>query len=326
MSWWTKALKLSATNSPTPAPLPNTVIADAADVVVGRRSADGPPRFRPFIYNGFLQDSDGLQKSVRVWSRTSNMAVNFDKIERKWNAESAAIFTYSHRQDAALMKTDVLAKTVQMTVSRYCRQKDAWHGVRRATNEPEGMLNLRTMTNSDLFLGPPHHFGVGQPWQDDPERQLWSTIDGLYPQASKHKSCIDVEPITGETLRYFSRTQWSYKVERDALFPLFTYGITCGHRVPRCALPVGGTKIVYPEAMYLPQFWRQDGYAIDPMDAKDLFEGPLHEYSRALALSTLGTIVSGGMLFLGLVCFWCTLGRRICGCCLGSSGEKEKDL
>ena len=326
VSWWTDTLKLSATTSPTPAPAPpNTVKVEAADRVVGRRNADGPPRFRPFTYSGFQQNTDGLQSKVTVFSRVENMAVSFNKIERKWNSESAAIFTYSHKQDAALMKTDVLNDTVQMTVSRYCRENDAWHGLRRAANEPVGMLNLRAMTQSDLFVGPPHHYGIRQPWSNDASRLLWSTIDGLYPQAGKHVSCMDVEPITGETVRYFWRVQWTYRVERDALFPLFVYGSTCGHRVPRCALPVGGSTIVYPEATYLPMFWRQDGYSIDPINAQDLRNGPLAEYTYAWDLSTQGMIAGGASFILGMLCFWCTLGRKVCGCCRGGS-SKQKEL
>ena len=188
-------------------------------------------------------------------------------------------------------------------------------------------MNLRPLSNSDLMLGPPHHLGVPQPWtfQLREPKTLDGTVDGLYPQPGNHRSCIDVEPVTGRALRAYQRTQWSYKVDRDAMYPLFVFGTLCEHRVARCAAP-GSDPLEWAHSTYLPMFWRQESYVITPDKAWELQQGVLSELTRAQALSTQGLIAGGSVLVLGIVCLWFTLGRRCCGCCFGTDEAKIHKL
>jgi len=278
--------------------------------VVGGR--DTWRQHTPFMFPGFMQEYDkqGDPGPLEIWNRDVSMRMLYSKVEKKFNSRPADEFDYSPVRRVELQGTHNLTGDVKISVNRYCADVNAYNGT-AMEGEPVGLLNLRPMSNSDLMIGPPHHLGVQIPWLAEGSLDL--TIDGMYPQPGSHTSCVDIEPVTGQTLRYYLRRQYSYKMTRDALFPQFVHGTLCSHRIPACLRP-GSNPPEYAEANYVPMFWKQESNIITPVNAWTMQEGVLNKYVEAQALSMQALSLAGGSFLLGLVALWCTLGRRCCGC------------
>eukprot|EP00937_MAST-01D_sp_MAST-1D-sp2_P000006 g6.t1 len=129
-----------------------------------------PAQFKPFLFWAFLSGNiDGHPGPIAFFDRESNMGVRFVKVSEKDNNEPVNLFSYSPKRKAGLMDTHNMTEDVTIDISRYCRDHDSWHRVRKS-GEPQGMLNLRPFTNSDLMIGPPHHQSIQQPWLPPGER------------------------------------------------------------------------------------------------------------------------------------------------------------
>ena len=231
--------------------------------VVGGR--DTWRQHTPFMFPGFMQEYDkqGDPGPLEIWNRDVSMRMLYSKVEKKFNSRPADEFDYSPVRRVELQGTHNLTGDVKISVNRYCADVNAYNGT-VMEGEPVGLLNLRPMSNSDLMIGPPHHLGVQIPWLAEGSLDL--TIDGMYPQPGSHTSCVDIEPVTGQTLRYYLRRQYSYKMTRDALFPQFVHGTLCSHRIPACLRP-GSNPPEYAEANYVPMFWKQESNIITPVNA-----------------------------------------------------------
>ena len=171
---------------------------------------------------------------------------------------------------------------------------------------PIDMVSLETVTDLPLFVGSVHQW-INELWDSfryDGEwigdNEVSQTIFGTdeQPDIDQHRSFIDVEPISGLTIRQALRSQVNLRIERG---PIFTNIISSQGR---CTVPnkffTGGTG--YGCFAYVPLLWFEDAKVIDD---ESLFRIEDHFYGRPdryYSLTIVGAVVGVLCIITGIVC------------------------
>ena len=171
---------------------------------------------------------------------------------------------------------------------------------------PLDMVSMETVADLPLFVGSVHqwindlweNFRYDGEWVGDNE--VSQTIFGNddQPDIDQHRSFIDVEPISGLTIRQALRTQVNLRLERG---PMFTNIISSQGR---CTVPnryfTGGTG--YGCFAYVPLLWFEDAKVID---SESIFRIEDHFYGRPdryYSLTIIGAIVGIICIITGITC------------------------
>ena len=129
-------------------------------------------------------------------------------IRKKLDAEN-----YTRRFWARANRYETTAKTFLDGRERAgYRLKDV-HGERYRC--PYGMISLEAIADSPCFISLPHFWG-NEIWGGLEAREVYFNTND---DRRLHSFYIDVEPISGQTVREARRFQFNFRIERNMQFP-----------------------------------------------------------------------------------------------------------
>lgn len=165
---------------------------------------------------------------------------------------------------------------------------------------PVGMASLQILSGTPLFLSLPHFFGNAM-WNGEEFSEVTFDTD---EDRRLHSYYIDVEPITGQAIRDARRYQYSYRVERDALYP----DIISSQR--RCEVPTADfNRNGFGCFIFFPVWWVSEERVIDERHAirvkRDYLDTPLQVFQTAF----YGLAAAASILMAGLIP-WLITNRR----------------
>ncbi len=165
---------------------------------------------------------------------------------------------------------------------------------------PYGMISLQAITDTPCFISLPHFYG-NEEWGGLEARQVY--FDTNYDRRL-HSYYVDIEPITGQTVREARRFQFNFRVERNMQFPQIISS------QERCEVPTADfSENGYGCFMFFPVWWVSEERHIDGVKALRLKQEVLEVTERLFHTALYGAAVGFMLIFLGIVP-WCLTNRR----------------
>jgi len=186
---------------------------------------------------------------------------------------------------------------------------------------PEGMSSIERIAGVPAFVGTPHYFG----------NFMWGGLEYLevlgvsFQEDDAHKSFMDYDPITGQSLRAGLRQQVHLRVERGSMFPNIISS------QDRCVVP---TRVFSGSSglgcfAYYPILWYEDAKLMNP---DVFFNNIIHYYERPSKYYTVFcaviyyVMIYTSILVLVLVfTYTYALFHVFMSCFISSSGNAEYD-
>jgi len=157
---------------------------------------------------------------------------------------------------------------------------------------PIGFSSLQFLTGTPAFVSLPHFYG-NEEWGGTEARQVY--LDTPYDRR-RHSYYVDVEPITGRALREARRLQYSFRVERNMLFPEIVSS------QERCFVPTASfNDNGYGCFAFVPVWWISEERHIDAKHALRFKVQILDIPLRLFFVAVSGTAIGLALIVLGLV-------------------------
>lgn len=168
-----------------------------------------------------------------------------------------------------------------------------------------GITNVSHTGGFPLFLSKPHFLETA-PW-------VAKSVSGLHPSYNKHETFMDVEPMTGVTMRAAKRIQLNMNVKpmafsgKELPSELSDESLTPGVR--RCMQEEVVWDFLDPvgQGLYFPTMWYDEHFE-QPMSVTDEIDKINTAKSAAKELRLWGLVCMGAFLLAAILCF--AVGKR----------------
>jgi hypothetical protein len=158
-----------------------------------------PEQHMPYQWRGFTESAKGPDDMIMLYDQDLAMPILFEKVvtsgtEADLSNKGVSPFHYdSNMKDVV---ADDLNGTIDININRFCLTEASWSRTMAQTQhllEFRGMMHMRPVTHSDMFLGGPDFI-----WHSEFGGRLDQRITVMMPRPRRHWSCLDVEPVTGK--------------------------------------------------------------------------------------------------------------------------------
>merc|ERR1712072_807296 len=166
----------------------------------------------------YILNADHLMLIELVRCPTGNLEIGMADLSEEFYAEwpirkKLDAENYTRRFWARANRYEITAKTFLDGRERAgYRLKDV-HGERYRC--PYGMISLEAIADSPCFISLPHFWG-NEIWGGLEAREVYFNTND---DRRLHSFYIDVEPISGQTVREARRFQFNFRIERNMQFP-----------------------------------------------------------------------------------------------------------
>ena len=216
----------------------------------------------PYLYDGLTKGAayDALKAPVlfnKQYGVKLTLSQDFFTFDFEKNKFSTLPIT-----DGPLRRN--FTKTLETVSRRFTETETTWDALTELSEAfdsfgmphdiPKGMASLERSTGMPFYIGTPHCYG-----NEDWGGLEFGHVAGYSPYRLAHRTFLDYDPVSGQSIIQALRHQLHVRVERNALF------LNAFSSQERCVPPTksfsGGTG--YGCFSYIPLYWYEDARVVD---------------------------------------------------------------